>query len=546
LKIAAVQFNPIVGDVDGNVTRMAEIYARHAPGCDLVVFPEMSVTGYPPRDLVERAWFIKRAEEGAARAAAATSAFPECGVLFGAPMPTGRDAGLGLYNAAILASAGKVVFIQPKSLLPSYDVFDEVRYFDPAQESAPFDFKGERLGITVCEDAWNDPSMWPVRRRYALDPVAALREKGATLMINISASPFEAGKQVMRFRLISGHAKRHGVPFLYVNQTGGNDELVFDGGSIFVDAGGAPVAVLDSFVETASVIDTKSRGRPGGFPLREQIADVHDALVMGTRDYLRKTGFSKAVLGLSGGIDSAVVCCMAASALGPENVLGISMPSPYSSAGSIEDSRALAKNLGVEFLVVPVTDVFNSYLKTLGPEFAGRAQDITEENIQARIRGNYLMAFSNKFGRIVLSTGNKSEIAVGYCTLYGDMCGGLAVIADVPKTMVYSLADYINRDREIIPHAIIVKAPSAELKPDQKDQDTLPPYDVLDRILHHYIEEGLSPGEISGLGFDPAVVAWMVKTIHGNEHKRRQAAPGIRVTSKAFGTGRRIPIAARY
>jgi NAD+ synthase (glutamine-hydrolysing) len=544
MKVAIAQFNPIVGDVDGNVRRMAAQVASCPSGADLIVFPEMSVTGYPPRDLLERPWFIRQVRAGVARVAGLTR--NSCPIVFGAPIETGESVGLGLYNAALVALDGAVVFTQPKSLLPSYDVFDETRYFDTAMDIRTFAFKGEVLGITVCEDAWNDPEMWPKRRRYIYDPVSRLKELGATLMINLSASPFEAGKQSVRNRLIGNHAKRHGVPFIYVNQVGGNDELIFDGNSLCVDSDGRPVAQMDAFMESIKIVDTSAAGSISGFTQRDEIASVYDALVLGVRDYLRKTGFSKAVLGLSGGIDSAVVCCIAAEALGPGNVLGITMPSQYSSEGSISDSRVLASNLGIEFREIPVSSVFNRYLEVLEPHFAGMPPDTTEENIQARIRGNCLMAFSNKFGHIVLSTGNKSEMAVGYCTLYGDMSGGLSVIADVPKTMVYSIAKHINRNSEIIPLATIEKPPSAELKPDQKDQDTLPPYEVLDAILHRYIEEALSADEIIEQGFPPETVRWVIRTVNRNEYKRKQAAPGLRVTSKAFGVGRRIPIAARY
>jgi NAD+ synthase (glutamine-hydrolysing) len=400
--------------------------------------------------------------------------------------------------------------------------------------------------VSICEDAWSGVTAIPHGHAYPTDPVSELAKKGATIFINLSASPFEVGKLSARMDLVGAHAKKHGIPFAYCDQVGGNDELVFDGTSFFMDASGRPIGVLPSFAESVAVFDSGARGAASPAPEPDAASSICNALVLGVRDYLRKTGFSKAVVGLSGGIDSAVVCAIAAEALGSENVMGISMPSPYSSGGSIEDSRLLAKNLGVKFLVIPITEVFKAYLDVLEPQFTGMRPDTTEENIQARIRGNYLMAFSNKYGSIVLSTGNKSELAVGYCTLYGDMSGGLAVIADVPKTMVYGVAAHINRDREIIPVATIRKAPSAELKPDQKDQDTLPPYEILDAILERYLEDGLSVRELEAEGFDPKTVAWVVGTVNRNEYKRRQAAPGLKVTSKAFGVGRRIPIAARY
>jgi NAD+ synthase (glutamine-hydrolysing) len=546
MKIALAQLNPTVGDVEGNVALIEKTVAAHAGAADLVAFPELFVTGYPPRDLLERPSFVAAAQVALDHLMAFSRGFPKPGILFGMPLVTGKPAGRGLYNAAVLLSGGEIVGIQAKTLLPNYDVFDEIRYFDPAVEVNPTAFGSEMLGISVCEDAWNDPEMWPRRRLYTFDPVAELRARGATVMLNISASPFEAGKEEMRFKLASAHARRHGVPFMYLNQVGANDELVFDGGSIAVDATGEPVAVLPLFREEVRVVDTAGRGSAGTYAAADLIESVHEALVLGVRDYCRKTGFSSAVVGLSGGIDSAVVCCIAAEALGRENVLGVSMPSPYSSRGSVEDSRELAKNLGVEFRVVSITSVYDAYVGALKDQFGGWPPDVTEENIQARIRGNYLMAISNKLGHLVLSTGNKSEMAVGYCTLYGDMSGGLSVISDVPKTMVYRLAAHINRTGEVIPPAIIEKAPSAELRPNQTDQDTLPPYDVLDGILHLYVEEGLSEDEMVRKGFDAKTVRWTIRTVNRSEYKRRQAAPGLRVTSKAFGVGRRMPIAARY
>ncbi|MBI5528366.1 MAG: NAD+ synthase [Deltaproteobacteria bacterium] len=546
MKIALAQLNPVVGDIEGNVALIEKTVAAHAKSADLVAFSELFVSGYPPRDLLERPAFVAAAQAALDRLIVFSRGFPKTGILFGMPLLTGKAVGRGLYNAAVLLCGGEIVGIQAKTLLPNYDVFDEVRYFDPAAEVKPIVFGGETPGISICEDAWNDPEMWPRRKLYSFDPVAELRRRGATVMLNISASPFEAGKEELRFRLARAHARRHGVPFIYLNQVGANDELIFDGGSVVIDASGEPAAVLPTFREEIRVVDTTDRGSGELNATADMIESVHDALVLGVRDYCRKTGFSSAVVGLSGGIDSAVVCCLAAEALGAEHVLGVSMPSPYSSRGSVEDSRALAGNLGVEFRVVPITSVFDAYVGALKDQFGGRPPDVTEENIQARIRGNYLMAISNKLGHLVLSTGNKSEMAVGYCTLYGDMSGGLSVISDVPKTMVYKLAAHINRGGEVIPRAIIEKPPSAELRPNQTDQDTLPPYDILDRILHHYVEEGLSADEIAGHEFKPETVQWVIRTVNRSEYKRRQAAPGLRVTSKAFGVGRRMPIAARY
>jgi NAD+ synthase (glutamine-hydrolysing) len=415
-------------------------------------------------------------------------------------------------------------------------------------------FGAETLGVSICEDAWFGSEIGQVKRKYERDPVAELARQGATLLVNISASPFNVGKEEVRFSLVSAHAKRHGVPFLYVNQVGANDELVFDGRSFLVDREGKPVHVFPSFKEVVQTIDTDWKGSDRTYEPQEPIESVHDALVLGVRDYMRKCGFKKAVVGLSGGIDSAVTACVAERAVGGENILGITMPSPFSSKGSVDDSRLLAGNLGIPLRVVPITEIYESYLHTLEEQFQGLPQDVTEENVQARIRGNILMAFSNKYGSLLLSTGNKSELSTGYCTLYGDMSGGLAVIADVPKTMVYELAEYINREREIIPRAIIDKAPSAELRPNQTDQDTLPPYPTLDEILTRHIEMGLSADEIiahgpeggQGSGLDPETVRWVVRTVAKNEYKRKQAAPGLRVTTKAFGIGRRMPLASRY
>ncbi len=556
MRVCIAQLNPTVGDIEGNKRMMLDTLADMAgragvgagTGVDLVVFPELFLVGYPPRDLLERDWFLEACERAVDEIRRASARFPEVGVLFGAPQRSATtSSGKGLQNCALLVCGGRLVASQAKSLLPTYDVFDEARYFDPASEVKPVPFKGEVLGISVCEDAWNDPDFWPRRRMYDFDPVGALAKAGATLFVNISASPFHAGKDATRYRLISNHARRHGVPFLYVNQVGANDEIVFDGRSLAVDAAGRPVVVAPAFREHVQEVDMSAPGGAlGPYVPQDTVESVHDALVLGISDYMRKTGFSRAVVGLSGGIDSALTCCLAVRALGAGNVLGISMPSPYSSRGSVEDSRRLAANLGVEFKVIPISSIYASYLDALAPHFAGTEQDSTEENIQARIRGNILMAFSNKFGCLALTTGNKSELAVGYCTLYGDMSGGLAVLADVPKVMVYELAHYVNRDSEVIPEATIEKAPSAELRPNQTDQDTLPPYEVLDAILHGYIEEGESVEDLVRAGFDRDTVEWVVRAVRRSEYKRRQAAPGLKVTSKAFGIGRRMPIAARY
>jgi NAD+ synthase (glutamine-hydrolysing) len=434
---------------------------------------------------------------------------------------------------------------QDKLLLPTYDVFDEARYFEPAESCRPVAFRGETLGISICEDAWNDPELFR-RRPYRLDPIAMLAEQGATVLVNISASPFTVGKEAFRAELVKSHARRHRLPFVFVNQIGGNDELVFDGSSLVVSARGEVCAALPAFAEATRVFDTAAGFPPVLYRELEATESIRRALVLGARDYFAKCGFTRAVVGLSGGIDSAVTLCIAAEALGPGHVLGVAMPSPHSSRRSMDDARTLATNLGVELAVAPIEGVMRAYDQALAPVFSPRSPDVTEENIQARIRGNILMAISNKFGHLVLSTGNKSELAVGYCTLYGDMSGGLALISDVPKTAVYRLAELYNREREVIPRSTIEKPPSAELRPDQRDSDTLPPYEVLDPILDLHVEEGRTAEEIAARGFDRAVVEWVVAAVRKNEYKRRQAAPGIKVTSKAFGAGRRFPVAARY
>ncbi len=546
MKIAMAQLNPTVGDFEGNLA-LIEKTLRSLDGArpDLVVFPEMFLTGYPPQDLLERDWFVERADRALAETLEISRSHAGVGILVGTISRNEDAVGKGLRNAAFLVKDGAVVAERHKILLPTYDVFDEARYFDPADRSDVVPFGDEILGISICEDAWSDPSLWR-RRIYASDPIEEQARDGATVFVNISASPFSVGKDEVRRRLFTGHARRHGGTFVVVNQVGGNDELLFDGRSLCVAPDGRLLSYLAGFREEVAVVDTASEEPGVGFPPDDPVASVREALVTGLRDYVGKCGFSKVVLGLSGGIDSAVVCALAADALGPANVLGITMPSPYSSPGSIEDSRKLAENLGVSFEIVPISEIYESYMDTLEPHLEGREIGITEENIQARVRGNILMAHSNEYGSLLLSTGNKSELAVGYCTLYGDMSGGLGVISDVPKTMVYGLARCINAEREIIPEATIEKPPSAELRPDQQDQDTLPPYDVLDRILELYVDDGASLAAIVREGFDEATVRWVVGAVDANEYKRRQAAPGLRVTSKAFGTGRRMPIAARY
>jgi NAD+ synthase (glutamine-hydrolysing) len=548
MRLALAQLNTVVGDISGNVNRIRRVLEQVAPEKpDLVVFQELTLCGYPPKDLLERRGFMWSIGEAIRTLLDLSVEYRDMGILVGAPQPSHRVHGKGLFNTALLLLNGEILAQVNKSLLPTYDVFDEARYFDAAQEEEirPIPFKGMLLGVSICEDAWNDPEMW-YRPIYAFDPVARLGELGADIMINLSASPFNVGKDEIRFRLVRNHVLRHRVPFVLVNQVGGNDELLFDGNSLVLQEDGSVLVQMPAFEESVRVVEIDSRRRGKEFQKLDDIASVHDALVMGIRDYARKCGFSRAVLGLSGGIDSAVTCVLAARALGPENVLGVTMPSVYSSEGSVRDSQTLAENLGIRFRVIPIQPLFQRYLEELSPHFEGRPPDVTEENIQARIRGNIIMALSNKFGYLALSTGNKSELAMGYCTLYGDMTGGLAVISDVPKTMVYRLARYINREKEIIPEAILTKTPSAELRPNQTDQDSLPPYEILDGILELYLERGYTAREIIDQGFDRDTVLRVIRTVDRNEYKRRQAPPGLRITSKAFGSGRRMPIAAKF
>ncbi len=460
MKITICQMNPVVGDIEGNAKKITGVLAQtKAQKPDLIVFPELFLTGYPPRDLLEKDWFIDLCAAAVQNIKSISADYPETAVLIGAPTKTGESTGKGLYNSAIFIHNGRLLIAQHKTLLPSYDVFDEARYFDPGHEIRLVGFKDEKLGVSICEDAWNHPDFWPRRRTYQFDPISAMVDKGATILINISASPFEAGKEEIRFRLISQHASKHKLPFIYVNQIGGNDELVFDGRSFGVDENGHQAWSLTAFEEDVMTVDSYLPGKSSEYLPQDQMESVYCALKLGVRDYFRKCGFKQAVVGLSGGIDSAVVAAIAAEALGPDNVLGITMPSPFSSQGSVEDSQKLAAELDIQIKEISITEIYQKYLEILERHFEGRAPDITEENIQARIRGNILMAFSNKFGQLVLTTGNKSELAVGYCTLYGDMSGGLAVISDVPKTMVYRLAEYINREREIIPRSHNLKGP---------------------------------------------------------------------------------------
>lgn len=543
MKIALAQFNPTVGDFAGNSAKILELaHTAQRRGADLAVFSELGLCGYLPLDLIERPQFIARNERELLDLAKKLPLPAIVGYAGRAQGSTGKAA----VNAAALLENGRIAFLQHKMLLPTYDVFDESRYFQPAKIQNVFSFQKQELGITICEDVWNDKNFW-AKPLYERDPVAELIGKGATLLINISASPYTIDKRFLRVEMLRSLAKTHARPVIYVNQVGGNDSLVFDGGSLVVLPDGRIAAQASSFQEDLVLFDTET----GSGDLHAQPAQELDvalqALICGTRDYVRKSGFRKVVMGLSGGIDSSVVAAIAAAALGPENVVGVSMPGPYSSEGSRSDARKLADNLGIEFLTLPISEVFNSYRTALSGPFAGRPEDVTEENLQARIRGNFLMALSNKFGSMVLSTGNKSEMAVGYCTLYGDMAGGLALLSDVPKTMVYALAELINQERELIPHQSIEKPPSAELRPNQKDLDTLPPYEVLDRILKSYIEDVKSPQEIAlHYGYDLELVRSIALRVDHNEYKRRQAPPGLKITSRAFGLGRPFPIVQKF
>jgi len=546
MKIALAQFNPTVGDFGGNSARILELAGQAKRiGADLAVFSELCICGYLPLDLLERPAFIQRNHETLSRVASRMP-LPAIVGYAGRVNPDHHRAGKSIANKAALIIDGRVVFEQAKMLLPTYDVFDESRYFQPGDKQYVYGLDQEQLGITICEDVWNDKTFW-ASPMYLRDPVMELVSQGSSVLINISASPYTIDKRFLRLGMLRSIALHHHRPIIYVNQVGGNDSLIFDGASTALTAGGKIAAQAKAFEDDIVLFDTiTGEGDVHEQPL-DETACAYQALVLGTRDYVRKCNFRKTIVGLSGGVDSAVVAAIAVAALGKENVLGVSMPGPYSSEGSKTDAQTLAHNLGIDFLSVPIRQVFDSYKQTLGPAFAGRPEDATEENIQARIRGNYLMALSNKFGSMVLSTGNKSENAVGYCTLYGDMAGGLAVISDVPKLMVYELARYINRERELIPRSTLQKPPSAELRPDQKDTDSLPPYEVLDRILKLYIEEVKCPEEIAvETGFELNLVRSIAALVDRNEYKRKQAAPGLKITSRAFGFGRPFPIAQRF
>jgi NAD+ synthetase len=531
-----------VGDLAGNEAKILAGAARaRSEGVDLALFPELTITGYPPRDLLLKKDFI--GGNLAVLQRLATASGPTA-LLVGFVGENKNTPGRDITNEAALLQNGKIVTTRVKSLLPTYDVFDEDRYFEPARDNGPISIASQSCGLTICEDIWNDEDFWP-NRRYRANPVGDLLAAGARHIFNISASPWHVGKEKLRTQMLSSLAAKSGRTVALCNLVGGNDELVFDGGSMVFNGAGELIAKAKAFEEDFVVVDTENS--PPIFPSTPPDEEyVYRALVLGLRDYFHKCGFKSAVLGLSGGIDSALVACLAVAALGAEHVQGVSLPSQFSSQGSLDDARLLAKRLGLRYDVIPIQPCFEAVKQQVKPVFGRRPEDTTEENIQARLRGVILMALSNKFGSLLLTTGNKSELAVGYCTLYGDMCGGLAVISDVPKTMVYRLARWINRDSELIPAASINKPPSAELRPDQTDQDSLPPYEILDAILDHYVVYGRSLAEIVQLGFAVETVKQVIRLIDINEYKRRQAAPGLKVTSKAFGVGRRFPIAQRY
>jgi NAD+ synthetase len=542
MKIALAQINTTVGDLAGNEKKILAAYQRTvASEAELVIFPELATTGYPPRDLLLRPQFVTENLAVLDRLAAASGA---AAMIVGYVGRNERRPGRAITNSVALLRQGRIVATRVKTLLPTYDVFDEDRYFEPATENAPVVLGAANLGLTICEDVWNDEDYWD-DRRYRRNPAVELASAGAKVLLNSSASPWHVGKNGARRGMLSQLAAKTRCPVVYCNLIGGNDELIFDGGSMVFDSQGRLVAEGRRFEEDLLVIDlnTASPIDPPEPPDEEQ---MFRALTLGLRDYLEKCGFKSAVLGLSGGIDSAVTACIAVTALGKDRVHGVSLPSQFSSQGSLEDARVLAQNLGIRYDVIPIEPPFQGVKGQLKGLFAGLSEDTTEENVQARLRGVILMALSNKFGSLVLTTGNKSEVAVGYCTLYGDMCGGLAVIADVPKTMVYRIAKWINREREIIPTSSITKPPSAELRPNQTDQDSLPPYEVLDKILEDYVVRLKTPGEIVASGVPEEHVRRVVRLIDFSEYKRRQAAPGLKVTTKAFGMGRRIPIAQRY
>ncbi len=541
MKIALVQINPVIGDFEKNCGKIKSWSEKAVTrGCDLVIFPELAISGYPPQDLLERSAFLAAHEIAMSKL---LGDLPDLDVMFGCFERREGQNGKKLYNSAVVARKGEIIFRARKQLLPSYDVFDETRYFEPGSPSELYELKEFKFGVTVCEDVWSEEVM-----EYDIEPIDAILSLAAKQqekihgIINISASPFQRNKEEIRKSIFQKISRKSSVPFLYCNQIGGQDSLLFDGRSLVMDKTGTVVAQALGFQEDMIVVDSLTwLGDMNGSPQISEQAAVYQGLVMGVTDYVRKCHFSSVVLGLSGGIDSALTAAIAVDALGPENVLGVALPSPYSSQDSLDDAKKLAENLGCRFEVLPISDLFSCFRHSLGPLFTGLDEDLTEQNLQARIRGNLLMALSNKFGHLLLTTGNKSEMAVGYCTLYGDMSGGLAVISDVPKQLVYELAGYVNSSKEIIPARIISKAPTAELKPDQTDQDDLPPYEILDQVLELHLEEGQGYNEIVARGFDKQMVSDILRRVRINEYKRKQAPMGLKVTTKAFGFGRRYP-----
>ncbi len=555
MKICLAQTNPTVGAFKQNKGKILRFISdAKKRGADLVVFPELSIVGYPPKDLLALSGFVDSNLEALEELKNNVTGIS---AIIGFVDRNSARRGKSLYNAAAYIKNRKIVSVHYKSLLPTYDVFDEDRYFEPTSDISIVKISGRKFGISICEDAWGTDD-WPGKIHHK-NPLECMIKQGAEIILNISASPFSIGKQEIRQKILASHAKRYNVPIVFVNQIGGNDDLVFDGASMVINKNGVVVDRALSFEEDLLMVDFrgsdvcagKGKSKPAkkvthGTVREEGVESVYKALILGTRDYARKCGFKKAVIGLSGGIDSAVTAVIAARALGRSKVLGVTMPSSFSSMGSVEDSKLLAGRLGIDLETIPIKSVYNIYTKTLSGIFAGLPFDVTEENLQARIRGKILMAISNKYGYLVLTTGNKSELAVGYCTLYRDMCGGLAVISDVPKTMVYNLAKYINRRKEIIPTDTIDKPPSAELRPNQKDQDSLPPYDILDSVLRAYVEESKDICDIVGMGYNESLVKDIINMVDRNEYKRKQAAPGLKVTTKAFGAGRRMPLAQQY
>ena len=569
MRIALAQLNPTVGDLNSNLKKLQLSLAETSSvRTDLIILPELFLCGYPPRDLLDRSSFINQCASALEDLKKISTLYPKTAILVGTITRCQLTHGKKLHNSAVLIENGRTLFTQHKSLLPAYDVFDENRYFEPGHNILAFPFRDEVLGISICEDAWNVIE-GPLPHLYEQDPLAQLSQAGATLIINLSASPYYLGKEKLRLEILARQSQRLKLPLLMVNQVGANDELIFDGDSLALNFEGKVAAEAAQFSEEILYIKT-DKLKPVKFKsenVKQQrksepttpsliaslsstpnpMAQLEKALVLGISDYFNKCGFKQTVIGLSGGVDSALTCALAVKALGSDNVWGITMPSPYSSGGSVEDSRILAENLGIRFDIMPISSIYKNYLDTLEPLFNKRPMDLAEENIQARIRGNLLMAIANKFGRLLLATGNKSEMAIGYCTLYGDMSGSLAPISDLPKGLVYKLSHYINQEKIIIPPATLSKEPSAELRPDQKDQDSLPPYDLLDKVLELYIDAGLDAATIANQEkFPLETVSEIIALVNRNEYKRRQAPPGLKVTSKAFGSGRRMPIAARF